>query len=193
MTSISRHDRGRADSAQSVCRIRSTLDSSMKAACLMQWGAVQALLTPDAVLTTARDLMAAAAAAETDIALIDAFRRDVRVPDAVIGQLLGNVRRRRPHPPGKTALRIEAVAGAKTGRPYVTIGRAAMKGQLTPDEARTMAVQWIETAVAAQIDVRTRYALGEWDKLTATEIEDFFSIVQRLAPTEDGLLPDGDD
>ena len=161
-----------------VCHVRSTLDDHGKAAVLLEWGPIQALLTPDIVLTTGRDLMAAAAAAETDIALIDTFRNDLRLDDQTLGAMLTSVRSRRPAPTGKTALRIAAVAGAKTGKPYVTIGRGSMTGQLGPDEARTMAQQWMETAIAAAIDVRLRYALGEWDRLSVVEVEDLFKLIQ---------------
>ncbi|PZG77141.1 hypothetical protein C1I97_37170, partial [Streptomyces sp. NTH33] len=77
------------------------------------------------------------------------------------------------------ALRIEAVAGVTTGLPHVNIARGSMKGQLTPDEARQMAAHWTEAAVAAQIDVRLRYALGEWDHLTTDDIEQLFTILQK--------------
>lgn len=161
-----------------VCYVQSTLDDDGKAAVLMQWGPIQALLTPDTVFTTARDLMAAAVAAETDIALIESLRKGVRVDDAVLGAMLTDVRSRRPAPKGKTALRIAAVAGANTGKPWVTIARGSQSGQLTPGEARDMAVHWIQTAVAAQIDVRMRYALGEWDRLNVVEVEELFKLIQ---------------
>lgn len=161
-----------------VCHIRSTLDDAGKATCLMEWGPVQSLLEPAVVLATARDLMAAAIASETDIALIEAFRKDIGANDQVLAAVLKTVRGRRPIPRGKVALRIEAVAGAKTGRPYVHIARGSMKGQLDPDEARGMAAQWTQTAVAAQIDVRLRYALGEWGRLNVVEIEELFTLVQ---------------
>lgn len=143
---------------QADCWIRSTLDDQGRAACLLQWGPLQALLTIDQTRATVRDLMAAATGAETDIALIDA---------------------RRPTPRETPALRIAAVAGAKTGKPFVQIGRGSMSGQLTPDEARTMALHWIEAATAAAIDVRLRYALGEWDRLDITEIEELFTLLQK--------------
>lgn len=162
-----------------VCYVQSTLDDGGKAAVLMQWGPIQALLTPDVVFTTARDLMAAAVAAETDIALIESLRKGVRVDDGVLGAMLTDVRSRRPAPKGKTALRIAAVAGANTGKPWVTIARGSQSGQLTPDEARDMALHWIQTAVAAQIDVRMRYALGEWDRLDVVEIEELFKLTQK--------------
>lgn len=161
-----------------VCHVHSTLNDDGKAAVLMEWGPIQALLTPELVFTTARDLMAAAVSAETDIALVNALRKDVRLDDQTLGVMLQAVRSRRPAPAGKTALRISAIAGANTGKPYVQIARGSMSGQLSPDEARTMALHWTETAVAAQIDVRLRYALGEWDRLNVVEIEDLFKLIQ---------------
>jgi hypothetical protein len=165
--------------AEHTVYVQSTLDDNGKAAVLMQWGPIQALLTPEITLTTARDLMAAAASAEADIALIRTCREVLQLTDSMLGHLLQDVRARRPQPRGKTALRIEAVAGMKTGQPYVNIGRGSMKAQMDPDTAREMASHWIQTAVAAQIDVRLRYALGEWDKLNVVEIEELFALIQK--------------
>jgi hypothetical protein len=162
-----------------VCHIRSTLDDRGRAACLMQWGPIQKLLKPDVVMTTARDLMAAAIAAETDIALIRVFRSGIKLDMTTIGRVVRDIRAERPAPTGKSALRIEAVAGANTGLPYVHIARGSMAGQLSPDEARDMALAWIQTATAAHIDVRLRYALGEWDRLNVVEIEELFTLIQK--------------
>jgi hypothetical protein len=166
---------------QSICHIRSTIDDDGNAACLLEWGPLQALLKPPTVLATARDLMAAASAAETDIALVDALRRDLKLDDDTAGFMLTAVRSRRVPPARKPALRIAAVAGAMTRQPYVNIARGSMTGQLAPNEAREMAQHWTETAVAAQIDVRLRYALGEWDRLNAVEIEELFTLIQKAA------------
>lgn len=168
--------------AGSVCYIRSTITESGRAACLLEWGPIQTLLEPPVVLTTARDLTAAAAAAETDIALIQALRADIGADDQVLGALLAAVRSRRPIARGKGALRISAVAGAMTGKPYVHITRGSMHGELDPDEARAMAGHWTEAAAAAAIDVRLRYALGEWDHLTPADIERLFKTIQNLGP-----------
>lgn len=163
-----------------ICFIRSTVDVG-KAACLMEWGPIQALLQPDVVLTTARELMAAAVAAETDIALVETFREEISITrDSALATILGAVRRRRPAPTGAVALRIAAVAGATTGKPFVHIARGSMAGSLSPDEARAMAMHWTQTAVAAQIDVRLRYALGEWDHLLPADIERLFALVQEV-------------
>lgn len=133
---------------------------------------------PEVALTTARDLMAAASNAEADIALILTFREELGLDNNTIGHLLQDVRSRRPHAAGKTALRIEGVAGLKTGLPYVNIGRGSMKRQMDPETAREMALHWTEAAVAAQIDVRLRYALGEWDRLDVVETEDLFKLMR---------------
>lgn len=165
----------------STCWIRSTLDpDTRKAACLLEWGPITALLTPQAVLDTARDLAAAAAHAETDIALLRFLREELRADDQTAGHLLLAVRKARPLPPRPAALRIETVAGAKTGRPYVHIARGSMLGRLDPDEARQMAQHWTEAAVAAQIDVRLRYALGEFDHLTEPQIDALFAKLQAV-------------
>lgn len=160
--------------------IRSTIDPRTRtAACLVHWGqAVQTLITPEVALTTARDLMAAAAAAETDIALIDSFRATLKADMDTIGLVVMDIRKRRPLLKGKAALRISAVAGQHTHKPYVHIARGSMKAELDPDEARQMALHWTEIAIAAQIDVRLRYALGEWDHLDAAQIEQLFTLLQ---------------
>ena len=163
---------------QFIVYVSSTLDDNGKAAVLMQWGGIQAVLTPEVTLTTARDLMAGAAAAESGIALIRTCREVLRLDGNTVGRLMQDVRARRPKPQGKTALRIEAVAGMKTGLPYVNIGRGSMKRQMDPETAREMALHWAEAAVASQIDVRLRYALGEWDKLNVVEIEELFTMMR---------------
>ncbi|MDX5570921.1 hypothetical protein PYK79_57090 [Streptomyces sp. ID05-04B] len=160
--------------------IRSTVHpETRKAACLLSWGSAgSALLTPEATLATARDLTAAAAAAETDVALIRSLREDVHADDTVVRGLLDAVRARRPMPAARPALRIHAVAGAKTGKPLVHIGRGSLKAELDPDEARQMAGHWTEAAVAAQIDARLRYVLGEHPRLTPDDVNAIFEQLQ---------------
>lgn len=163
-------------------RIRSTLDPRTRTpACLLDWGqAVQALLTPETVLTTAHDLMAAATAAETDVAFLQWCRDTLKVDTLTAGHMLIDIRAARPAATGKPALRIQAVAGANTGLPLVHISRGSMKAELNPDEARQMAIDWTQVATAADIDARLRYALGEWDRLTPTDIEDLFRTMRSV-------------
>lgn len=158
--------------------IHSGTDAGGKAVCLLTWGPVRAVLTPETVLVTARDLTAAAEAAEADIAIIGHFRETLGLDLNTAGRMVLDIRKRRPLRPGTPALRIAGVAGAKTGKPLVHIARGSMKGEMTPDEARDMALHWTQAAAAAQIDVRLRYALGEWDHLTPDGIERLFALVK---------------
>ncbi|MEU0659638.1 hypothetical protein [Streptomyces lavendulocolor] len=166
--------------AQDIVYVSSTFDDDGKAAVLLKWGSIETILTPEAAITTARDLMNAASAAESDIALIRTMREVLQLDTQTTARLLQDVRSRRPAPKGKTAMRIEAVAGMKTGRPYVHIGRGSMKRELDPDAAREMATHWISAAVAAQIDLRLRYALGEWDRLDVVEIDELFGLIRSV-------------
>ncbi|MFJ5059042.1 hypothetical protein ACIP96_06435 [Streptomyces nigra] len=160
--------------------IRSTVDpETRKAACLVTWGPLETILAADVVLATARDLVAAAAAAETDIALIRSLREDLKADDTIVGMMLGAVRRRRPVPTASVALRIEAVAGAKTGKPYVHIARGSQKAPLDPDDARTMADHWTQAAMAAHNDVRLRYVLGDFHQLTPADTNEIFLRLQK--------------
>lgn len=164
---------------QDDINISSAVSDAGRAACLLQWGHLQIMLDPDQVLITARDLQAAAARAETDIALIRMLKARITTDLQVVGRMLADVRSERPMLPGKPALRIEAVAGAHTGQPYVHVGRGSMAGSMSPDEARTMAMNWVETAVAAHTDARLRYVLGEYDQLTPDDIAGIFTGLRR--------------
>ncbi|MFF7521232.1 hypothetical protein [Streptomyces pseudovenezuelae] len=164
-----------------VASIRSAIEpGTRKAACLLQWGPVETLLTPEVTLNTARDLMAAAAHAEADIAFLQWCRDTLKVDQNTAGHMLLDIRAGRPAPGDKVALRIEAVAGAKTNQPIVRVGRGSMKGDLSPNEARQMARHWTEAALAAQIDVRLRYVLGEQPGLAPEDIEQIFTKLQGL-------------
>jgi hypothetical protein len=160
-----------------IIHIRSSVHPTTgKPVCLVECGTMNAVLTPERVLDTARDLHTAATRAEDDIALIRVLER-IGMDRQVTAGLVQAFRTERPMLPGKPALRIEAVAGAKTNLPYVHIARGSMKASLSPDDARQMAVHWTETAVASLIDVRLRYVLGDY--LTPADIENVFTGLQR--------------
>lgn len=149
-----------------------------KAVCELQYGTTRVTLTPEVTLVTARDLHAAAARAEDDIALIKVLTDRVKLDLRAVGLVLGDVRTRRPMLTGKPALRIEAVAGHATGEPYVHIARGSMSSSLSPDDARQMALHWTEAAVAAQLDARLRYVLGDFPHITEDDLGRIFAGMQ---------------
>lgn len=149
------------------------------AVCVLEWGPMTAVLEPELVLTTARDLHAAACNAEADIAMIRVLQDMMRGNIQATATIVREVRAQRPVTPGRAALRIEAVAGVATGMPYVHIGRGSMKGSMSPDEARDMALKWTETAVAAYNDARLRYVLGEFPQLSNDDKDGIFAGLRR--------------
>lgn len=149
------------------------------AICVLEWGPISVALEPELVLNTARDLHAAACSAESDIAMIRVLRDMTRGNLEATATIVREVRGQRPITPRPSALRIEAVAGHATGQPYVHIGRGSMKGSMSPDEARDMALHWVETAVAAQNDARLRYVLGEYPQITPADVDGIFAGLRR--------------
>ncbi|MFJ2774641.1 hypothetical protein [Streptomyces sp. NPDC087300] len=154
--------------------------------CLIRWGAVQAEIPVEQVFATARDLAAAAVAAETDKALMEELMDPKRLALDLqtAGQLLVKVRERRDSIPrqqgaARAALRIGAVYGVRTKLPLVHIARGSMNGELSPDEARQMAQDWNEAAVASVLDARFRYAMGDVG-MDHVAIEDVFKRVAAL-------------
>lgn len=141
----------------------------------LHWGTVHAMIDPALALETAADLHAAATRAETDIALIDVLTNRVGMDLRGTAMMLQDVREKRAMPSGKSALRVSAVAGAGTGKPYVHIARGSMKGSMTPDEARAEATNWAETATAARFDARLRYVLTDYPQLSAVDIDGIFT------------------
>lgn len=149
-----------------------------KAVCELEYGTTHVILTPETTLITARDLHAAAARAEDDIALIRVLTERVKLDLRGVGLVLGDVRTRRPMLTGKPALRIEAVAGHMTGEPYVHIARGSMGASLSPDAAREMAEHWAAAATAAHHDARLRYVLGDLPHITADDLGRIFAGMQ---------------
>lgn len=146
--------------------------------CIMRWGTRSTALEIDVVTETARDLYAAASYAETDLALVRLLRDQVRMEPGAIGALLRDVRAARPARAGKVALRVEAVVGATTDLPYVHIYRGSLEASLSPEAARTMADHWTAAAVAAQLDARLRYVLGEFHQLTTSDVDAVFTALR---------------
>lgn len=155
--------------------IRSGVDPETGAGlCFLTWGKLRVKLDPQLVLNTARDLHAAAARAESDIALFRVLSA-VPIDTHIVAGVVRDVRNERGMLPGKSALRIEAIAGLHTGLPYVHAARGSQKHRMSPDEARAMALAWTETAVAAYSDSRLRYVLGEYPQLSPADVDGIFT------------------
>lgn len=158
--------------------------------CIVSWDEKAKAISTDDAFATARDLMAAAAYAETDKALVEELTdpRGGGLDLRGAGALLARVRERRVPAPGRgrPALRIEAIYGANTGAALVHVGLGSHKGELDPAEARQMAQHWTETAVAALLDARSRYVLRTEFDFDQAQTERFFDQLQAIHLRSEG-------
>jgi hypothetical protein len=167
---------------EQVCWIESAADPTTgKPLCLISWGNLTRVeISIEQTLATARELTAAAVAAETDKALVEEFtsKTGVGMDLQLAGLVLTKVRERRTTMMQNTGvrpwLRIQAVYGARTKLPLVHFSRGSMSGELTPDEARQMGQHWTETAIGATLDARTRYVLAGEYGFDHVKIDEFF-------------------
>jgi hypothetical protein len=163
--------------------IESTMDPSTgRPMCFIRWGEKEKVVEVERVIATARELFAAAAAAEADVALVASFR-SLDLPDSLIGATLMHAREQRgqlrmPEGP-KPVFRIGAIAGAKTGLPLVSIGLGSRELTMDTQGARDVASDWYETAVASMLDVRIRYTLGDHG-FNIVAVEQFMSDMSKL-------------
>jgi hypothetical protein len=150
---------------------------------VMHWAHKVKPYPVDRVLATARDVYAAAAAAEADAAVFATATGSLGVDERTAAMLMRDVREHRTalqeRGGAKPVLRVGAVFGAKTRRALVQFHSGSLNITISASEARENATRMVEAAVAASIDVRFRYALGEVG-LDVVAIEDVFKAVRGL-------------
>jgi hypothetical protein len=152
--------------------------------CHVVWGEKSKLVPSERVVATARELHAAAAAAEDEVALLGSLRL-IGAEDQSLYAMLVDIRGRRAElrmPEGpKPIFRIGAFAGAKTGKPLVQIELGSQQLTISAEDARKTGSDWYTTAVASILDVRIRYVLGEHG-FDVVAVEDFMKGLWNLDP-----------
>lgn len=75
---------------------------------------------------------------------------------------------------------IRSTTNPADGKAACVLRWGTITALLTPDDARAMALHWTSAAVAAQIDARLRYVLGDHPQLTPQDIEQIFAGLQSV-------------
>jgi hypothetical protein len=136
--------------------IESTRGPDDKPVCHLTWGRVRCYPPVAAVRLTAIDLVTCAAYAEMMMKLVNLGLAAGQV-SAFTTDLLRDSKRHRFGDPSTMSL---LPAGSSKGREaLVLLTRGTLKGALSPDEARAMALQWLEVAEAAESDQLVSEAL----------------------------------
>lgn len=136
--------------------IESTRGPDDKPVCRLTWGPVACYPPVDAVRLTAIDLVSCAAYSEMMMKLVKLGLPPEQV-SAFTTDLLSDGKRHRFGDPATVSL---LPAGSSRRREaLVLLTRGSMKGSLSPDEARAMALRWLEAAEATESDQLVSEAL----------------------------------
>ena len=130
--------------------IESTRGPDDEPACLITWGPIQAYPTVAAVRETALDLVTCAAYAEMMMTLVATLELPGSTASAFVTDLLDG--RAKRYFGSKETVTMLPAGSTKTGAAYVLLHRGSQRGDLTPAEARTMALQWLAAAEATESD-----------------------------------------
>lgn len=161
-------------------------------ALVMTWGPKTRVYPIDRALATARDLYAAASAAEHDAALFETLTKGaLRLESSIAEQMMLEVRRHRTalqeRPAAKPIYRIGAAFGHHTRRALVAIHLGSQDVLCSPEEARMEADAIYECAAGAVIDARIRHVLGERG-VDIVAVEEILAAMMALGKNN-GLVP----
>jgi hypothetical protein len=158
-----------------IVSVRSKLGEP--ASCMIEWGSWQGYAGADAVIETAEDLFTCAAWAD----VIGELLRLGMVPDQ-IAQMVSYALRDRPKRFFGHKNTVSLIPGASSDRKQgaVIVKRGSTSAYLMPQEARTMARNWLQCAEASDSDCLVDEALEELALLNRTERDRVFSYMRAV-------------
>jgi hypothetical protein len=166
--------------------IESTSGPDHKPVCHLTWGHVACYPPVAAVRLTAIDLVTCAAYAEMMMKLVNLGLPPAQV-SAFASDLLSDSERRRFGDP--STLSLLPAGSSKRKEALVLLTRGSMKGALSPDEARAMALRWLEAAEATESDQLVSEALRATGTADAEQAGKLFGYLRELRATESGIPP----
>lgn len=150
--------------------------------CKVTWNALEFVLKCDEVRDFAGEMTAAAAQAEVQAAVTKVLRT-AKAGDKVVAQFIGELRAAYPQHGFGQAGRLTFLPAVSVfdGRPFVHANIAPYEPlRIDPDTLRGIAMQWVETAEAAERDTLFDYALREATTLTDDDIEQVFAVARGI-------------
>ena len=161
--------------------IESTRGPDDEPACLITWSALQYYAPVDDVRETAIDLVTCAAYAEMMMTLIV----EVNLPANVVSQFTTDLLsgRDKRYFGAKTTMMLMPAGSSKRKEPLVLLNRGSLKGAVSPDEARAMALRWLAVAEATESDQLVSEALRATGS-TEYEQEKLFGYLRKLRAPE---------
>jgi hypothetical protein len=145
VTSGQDHVTGRGDSIW----VESTLNPDGEPACGISWGPLQCYAPVPDVRETAIDLVTCAAFSEMMMELVRAG-----IPPGTVSQFATSLLsgREKRHFGATTTMTLAPAGSSARKEALVLLKRGSLKGALSPDEAREMAMHWLAVAEATESD-----------------------------------------
>jgi hypothetical protein len=137
--------------------IESTRGPDDEPACLITWGSLQFYAPVEDVRQTALDLITCAAYAEMMMTLIVKAGLGADVVSQFTSDLLSGAGR--SFFGAKTTVTLLPAGSSKRREALVLLSRGSMRGAVSPDEARAMALRWLAVAEATESDQLVSEAL----------------------------------
>lgn len=145
-----------ADYAESIW-VESTRGPDDEPACLIRWGMLEYYAPVADVRETAVDLFTCAAYSELMMTLLVKLDLPPHVVSQMTTELLDD--REKRYFGALTTITLIPAGSSKRKEPLVLLKRGSMKGSVSPDEARAMALRWLEAAEATESDQLVSEAL----------------------------------
>ena len=137
--------------------IESTRGPDDEPCCLITFGPLQAYASVEDVRTTALDLITCAAYAELMMTMVVKVNLSADVVSRFATDLLSGAGRR--FFGAKTTLLLTPAGSTRRREALVLVKRGSQAGELSPDEARAMALRWLAVAEATESDQLVSEAL----------------------------------
>lgn len=137
--------------------IQSTRGPDDEPVCEITWGPLQYYAPVADVRETALDLMTAAAYAEMMMTLVTRVNLSADVVSRFTTELLSG--RGKRFFGAKTTLTLLPAGSTKRRKALVLLTRGSLKGEVSPEEARAMALRWLAVAEATESDQLVSEAL----------------------------------
>lgn len=137
--------------------IESTRGPDDEPCCLITFGPLQAYASVDDVRTTALDLITCAAYSELMMTMVVKVSLSADVVSRFATELLSGAGR--SYFGAKTTLTMLPAGSTRRREALVLLKRGSQAGELSPDEARAMALRWLAVAEATESDQLVSEAL----------------------------------
>jgi hypothetical protein len=137
--------------------IESTRGPDDEPCCLITWSKLQFYASVEDVRQTALDLVTCAAYSEMMMTLIVKAGLGADVVSAFTSDLLSGAGR--SFFGAKTTLTLLPAGSSRRREALVLLSRGSMRGAVSPDEARAMALRWLAVAEATESDQLVSEAL----------------------------------